>query len=92
MERALQYTTNIYQLKGINNWRIYFQAITLSDICDGQGKIVLPAYRVYEETNNHSQHRNSKLRWPKQSKPNQKTFTVWTKFLQEIIGIQKMAC
>ena len=80
MKVALKYTTNVFQLKCINNWRIYFQAVTLSDLCDGHGKIVLQAYREYKEVNNHSQYRKSKLLWPKQGKPNQKTFAVWKIF------------
>ena len=89
MDVAIQYTANVYQLKIINNWRIYFQALTLSDICDGHGNAVLQAYREYKVVNNHTQYRTSKLLWPKQGKPNQKTFTIWKKFLQNILGIQQ---
>ena len=88
MEAAHSYTEKINVLRCINNWRIYFQAITLSDICDGQGKQILEPYREYREVGNHQKYRKSKLNWPRQDQPNKDSFKIWTRFLQRMLGMQ----
>ena len=89
MEEAVRYTSQVAHLKIINTWRIYFQATTLSDICDGPGKNVLQAYREFDHVRHHTKNRISRLKWPHQGQPNHATFKVWKTFLQNILGIQR---
>ena len=88
MEAAHSYTEKFSVLRCINNWRLFFQAITLSDICDGQGKQILEPYREYREVGNHKKYRKSKLNWPRQDQPNKDSFKIWTRFLQRMLGMQ----
>ena len=50
---AYKYATNVYQLKCIENWRIYFRIITFTDICDRNGTKVLAAYRELKGVSYH---------------------------------------
>jgi hypothetical protein len=88
MEAAWNYTKNKNKLRHINNWRLYFKTLTLSDISDGAGKRILEHYREFSPNQETAEIRQSKLNWPVQAKPNKSTFRTWYKFLQEAIGMQ----
>ena len=88
MDEAGRYTSNIKHLKWINNWRLYFQALTLSDICDGYGKQIQSKYRNFKDVTTNTTTRTSKLLWPKQAKPNATSFAIWKQFLVAAFGMQ----
>ena len=89
MNAALLYTSKPKHLRIINNWRIYFQILRLSDMCDGNGQHILESYRDHKTVNNHNQYRTSKLNWPKQEQPHKSTFFIWKNFLTSRFGMQR---
>ena len=80
------YTTG--ELRTINNWRIYFNALRISDITDGPGKYILSYYRRYDTCHAWKSTRTSKWNWPKQNQPSEESFRVWTKFLTKEFKMQ----
>jgi hypothetical protein len=66
----------------LNNWRIYYKVILLSDICFGTGKGIQPLFLEY----NHStvvRQSSSSLNWPIQEKPDERIFKIWKRFLKQ---------
>jgi hypothetical protein len=59
----------------LNNCRIYFKVIYLSEICDAESTEIRPMYLHYstEEKNNGSE---LKWKWPEQAKPGEKSFLI----------------
>ena len=47
MDAVIITNCGLKKLQIINNWRVYFKALRLSDICDGYGKQILLPYRKY---------------------------------------------
>ena len=88
MDEALKFTSNVVHLKYINAWRIYFNVLTLSDMCDGVGKQVLEPYRIFKHAESHTNIRTSKLNWPNQTRPNSTTFLIWLRFLKHAFKMQ----
>ena len=88
MEAASVGTYNMKELRIINNWRIYFNAIRLSDLTDGSGKIIMLPYRRYEYTEKWKKIRQSIWRWPKQGQPGPDSFKLWLKFLNTEFRMQ----
>ena len=86
MERAIQLYTDKNTLRQINNWRLYFQIIFLSDICNTWGTTILYEYRNYPTHHHFNYQRSSNLIWPNQGMPSVKCFKVWIRFLKEAFG------
>jgi len=63
----------------INKFCIYLQVIVIPDITSADGKTILP-----EAIRGHRPHRRSSLVWPNQSRPCQKSWLIWSKFLRHL--------
>lgn len=66
----------------LNNWRIYYKVILLSDICFASGKGIQPIFMEY----NHStlkRQSSSLLNWPIQGKPDENSFKIWKQYLKQ---------
>lgn len=74
------------QLQYINNWRLYFQVQTLSDLTNAKGDRILPIYLKYPSHSDIRQartDRTSKFVWPYQLPPLSKaTFKLWVNTLR----------
>ena len=88
MDAAIITNCGLKELQIINNWRVYFKALRLSDICDGYGKQILLPYRKYTASSQWKVTRDSNLNWPKQAHPNKTSFNVWCKFLKSAFQMQ----
>ena len=88
MEAAARGQYTVKETQIINNWRIYFQAIRVSDICDGIGKHIMTPCREYGEVQNWKLQRMSSLKWPNQECPGKNSFKVWKKFLVKAFHMQ----
>jgi hypothetical protein len=68
-----------------NNFRIYFQVNTLSELTNSQGTHIKPQFlskyctATYKPT--------SVLKWPNQKCPDNKYFTIWINIICAITGI-----
>jgi hypothetical protein len=74
-------------LRIFNNWRIYFQVIRLSDMTNARGDKLDQKYVQYNASTNHS-NQTSRLQWPRQDKPNKKSFAIWKKILQQHFSVE----
>jgi Reverse transcriptase (RNA-dependent DNA polymerase) len=68
--------------KGFNNWRLYFQANTLSNITNNSGTKIEEVYFKRREVINFRS--NSTLNWPIQQQPSLCTFRIWVNTLRMI--------
>ena len=87
MDRALQLYQDKNVLRRINNWRIFFQLLTLSDMCNSSGDQLLYEYWHHPNKHNYNHQRRSNLNWPHQGLPSVKCFKVWEKFLSAGFGL-----
>ena len=89
MEAAgkLQFTSK--EMRTINNWRMFFQVISLSDICDGYGNKILDSYIQYGKIHTWHQTRESTLKWPLQGCPGKESFKIWRKFITQAFRMQE---
>lgn len=80
MEAFVEYGCNELTLRRLNNCRMCLQVITLSDIVDAAGRKVLKSY-----LEGHSQRdRLSKHKWPKQPRPCQRDWKLWSRTISTI--------
>ena len=89
MEATYNSTKNYFHLESIDSWRIYFKAITLSDICDGQGKKVIVPYRESKKLNIMTNTELENFTSQNWNNLNNTTFKIWKKFLQQMLGLQR---
>jgi hypothetical protein len=71
------------RLTVINNWRLYFKIVLLSDMLNPEGTKVDPIYLQFptsSEPPSHSHH-TSLLHWPIQGKPSERSCTYWKTFI-----------
>lgn len=70
-------------IRTCNNWRLYFQVLTLSDITTADGRYIQDCYwkRTEVETAQTTSQRQSRLAWPIQTCPDLSTFSSWKKCL-----------
>jgi hypothetical protein len=68
--------------KCINNWRMYFQVTTITDIINFSGKRVLPQYLKKKYAKHYTT--RTTHRWPKQNMPDLSTFPLWTNHIKKI--------
>jgi hypothetical protein len=66
----------------INNWRIYLQVLTLSDLTNNTGDKILPHYLFRNKV--HEWSPKSKYKWPHQERPPLDTFRIWKKYIVRI--------
>ena len=77
-------------LRLVNNWRLYFQVSTLSDICNATGTTILLNYRKRPQGIKRAYIRTSKLRWPRQAEPGPYGFRYWMYCLKHCCGMDTM--
>jgi hypothetical protein len=70
-------------LRTFNNWRMYFQVCTLSQITNMEGNVIQSSYSKKKECQTHIS--NSILRWPIQLMPSISIFHVWLNILNQIL-------
>jgi hypothetical protein len=84
MDTACQCMISNDNLQTFNNWRIYFQVITLSDITTLDGLKIKEWYLTKKAS--YKQQSPSLLRWPIQNQPDISTFKVWLSTLKQIVS------
>ena len=87
MDKTIQIYNDKHTLRRINNWRMYFQLLHLSDMCNSNGDQLLYEYWHHPSTHNVHHQRRSNLNWPHQGLPSIKCFKVWVTFLTEAFGL-----
>jgi hypothetical protein len=70
----------------INNWRLYFQVTSCSDITNAHGNQIVKRFRVFGSDDEDATG-TSALNWPIQAKPGRHSFRLWKKFLQRSTGM-----
>jgi hypothetical protein len=84
---STQCNLSLYQQNQVNNWRLYFQVQTLSDLSTACGDKILEVYLQHptsETINDIRNDRCTKLNWPYQPPPTSTTsFKLWTKTLRD---------
>jgi hypothetical protein len=73
--------------KRFNNWRLYFQANTLSNITNNSGTRIEEVYFKRREVANFRS--NSSLNWPNQQMPSMNTFRIWVNVLRMITNFSE---
>jgi hypothetical protein len=64
----------------LNNWRLYYKVIFYSELCFSSEQGIQPVYLEY----NHdplSRQSSSNLHWQVQGKPDEKSFKIWRRFI-----------
>jgi hypothetical protein len=76
----------------INNWRIYFKVNTLSELTDPEGRRISDIYLKYPSDESVPLHpdRTTKLAWPRQGKPSQRSFCYWRSFITNIANCDSL--
>jgi hypothetical protein len=69
------------ELTILNNWRVYYKVMLLSEICFATGTGIHPYYLEYEHDKN-SNNIQSTLNWPLQGKPDETSFKIWKRYLR----------
>jgi hypothetical protein len=62
----------------LNNWRLYYKVLLLSEICFALGQGIHPHYLKYVD---HPRKSSTKLNWPIQGKPDEASLKIWKKYL-----------
>jgi hypothetical protein len=65
----------------LNNWRMYYRVIFLSEICYATGQSIQQYYMEYNPTYDTRQN-HSNLNWPTQSKPDESSFKLWKRCIK----------
>jgi hypothetical protein len=66
----------------LNNWRIYYRAMILLEICLSSGQGIQPIYLEYNHSNL-TKHSKTTMKWPNQGKPDRSSFNVWKKYIKQ---------
>jgi hypothetical protein len=82
MDEALKCGLSKDNLRTFNNWRMYFQVLTLSQITNLDGTHIIETYLQKKHVLNHKS--NSSLRWPVQRQPCINKFGIWRSTIQKI--------
>jgi hypothetical protein len=71
------------RIQVINNWRLFFQVVSLSDMSDPDGQYILPMYLTFprQTTVPVNIHRTSTIIWPTQGRPSERSFCYWKAFI-----------
>jgi hypothetical protein len=65
-----------------NNWRLYFQIDSLSDITNANGEKIQEVFLTRQMAKNYIS--TSRLKWPKQQMPSISTFSTWVNIIRQI--------
>jgi hypothetical protein len=76
------------RLTVINNWRVYFKIILISDLVNAEGNKVDSIYLQFPRQDQAPQHPNriSNLQWPNQGKPSERSFTYWKTYVCSVVN------
>ena len=77
------------QLTLVNYWRIYYQVIFLSDICEPGDENKVQVCFTKENANMDLKMQQSCLHWPNQQKPGKKGFQLWISCLKQCFEFNK---
>ena len=77
---TLQFTTP--EIRLINNWRVFFKVMYLSEICSPDGLKIQSCFFKRPLGNKINATHQSALRWPNQPEPGKKGFSLWIKCLR----------
>jgi hypothetical protein len=72
----------------VNNWRIYLQVLTLSNIANAAGDKIRPEF--FDRNCVGDWEPTSKLQWPNQDRPPINTFCIWKRFLKKMTGCDNL--
>jgi ribonuclease HI len=72
----------------VNNWRIFFQVLTLSDMTTAKGEKIRQVY-LEKRLAIHYERNNNSLVWPRQEAPDEKTFHIWRSAIKNICNINR---
>jgi hypothetical protein len=73
--------TSKAELVILNNWRLYYKLILLSEICFASGQGIKPYYLEYDH-DKLPRNRSPNISWPVQGKPDEATFRIWKRYLR----------
>jgi hypothetical protein len=75
------------ELKLVNNWRIYFQINTLSELCNPEGACIQSCFFKNRQQSQYPRVNSSKLQWPQQGMPGKRGFSLWLKCLRSCFNM-----
>jgi hypothetical protein len=87
LQQIMGYTDNKKARQIINNWRIYFQVNSISEITNITGDKIQKKFWQKNEVKRYRS--NSKLRWPLQNHPNLCNYKFWTNYITNITDSDK---
>lgn len=76
-------------LRLVNNWRLFYQVVYLSDIVTPKGDTVEEFYRIRPTTQSNNPYRKTNLQWPIQQLPGSIGHTSWMNCLRQCFGMNK---
>jgi hypothetical protein len=79
MDRVCKLNISTASVKKFNNWRLYFQVQTGSDIIDYLGKNIQKQFITRKDAKYYK--RTAKRNWPKQEMPHIRYFSTWLNIL-----------
>jgi hypothetical protein len=84
MDQVVQQTYKSAHQRIFNNWRMYFQINTLSDLASNTGDKIEEGYLNKNLAGNYEQNK-SKLKWPIQQMPHLDTYKIWKTAITQIV-------
>jgi hypothetical protein len=77
------------RLRMINNWRIYYQVNTLTELCNPEGTCIQHCF--FKEPSQVHQPRvnSSNVKWPTQERPGKKGFSLWLTWLRSCFNMDQ---
>jgi hypothetical protein len=82
MDEIENYDMTKQEIRIFNNWRIFFQVLTVADIANQQGTHIRK--RFLEKSSSISRLGRQDLKWPNQTRPDNKYFFIWLKGIKYI--------
>jgi hypothetical protein len=82
MDEIEHYDMTKQEIRIFNNWRIFFQVLTVADIANQQGTHIRK--RFLEKSSSISRLGRQDLKWPNQTRPDNKYFFIWLKGIKFI--------
>ena len=72
-----------YQLRQLNQCRIYLRVTCVSDLCNGHGDVIMPHFTCSQPHNPLDSY--SSLKWPDQGLPSDAAWTMWRRALRDCL-------
>jgi hypothetical protein len=82
MDMLENYTRDKKLQNIINNWRMYYNVLNLSDITNYAGDTILPQFIYKKFVMTYKS--QTRIRWPIQEHPGLHTFNIWCNFIRSI--------